>query len=167
MIEAVTKLLEDLQWYEEEAHPNYYDVDYEAAFSDRVRALGERELLTCLFRTLSDSRLRVELYRLQFAWRDVSFDTWMKILEDVADDRRFVYQFLFFASDTLAMEIRRLPTTHRNVRLELDSAVFRWSIPSAPSRALRARLEDDFDYESVWRRLASEGAPMQNLPSDG
>jgi hypothetical protein len=153
-------LIEDVRRYEEEVYPNL-DPDYMAAFGSRVRELGERELLVYLFRNLADSTLRVVLNMLRFGWCDLSFETWMQVLEDVADDRRFVYQFLMFASDTLAMDIRRLPSSHPNVRRELESFPFRQGGPAPEPRKVRERLDDYFDYESMWRRLASEGAPMQ------
>jgi hypothetical protein len=154
------KLIQDLRRYEEEVYPNL-DPDYSAVFASRVRELGERELLVYLFRKLADSTLRVALDMLRFAWCDLSFETWMQVLEDVADDRRFVYQFLMFASDTLAMDIRGLPSSHPNVRRELETSAFSDGGPAPQTREVRERLDDSFDYESMWRRLAREGAPMQ------
>ncbi len=156
----VAQLIADLERYEEDVYPNF-DPDYASAFGDRVRALGDWELLAFLFRTIVDSDLRVALRRLRFAWRDLSFEMWMQMLEDVAGDRRFVYQFLMFASDTLGIDVQRLPSSHPNVRLELESAAFCQGGPRPNSREVRERLDDHFDYEGMWRRLASEGAPMQ------
>lgn len=163
MTELIERLIEDMRRFEEEVYPDFYP-DYEKAFGERVRAIGERALLVHLFRTRADSTLRVALRRLRFGWRDLSFETWLQILDEVADSRHFLYQILFFFSDTLAIDIRRLSSSQPNVGHELQSAAFRDGVPRPMSKATRIDLDDDFDYESMWRRLASEGAPMLKLP---
>jgi hypothetical protein len=101
---------------------------------------------------------------LSFVWREFSYDAWLRILGRLAGDRRAVYSFLRFASGSLAMDVRRLNVPYANVQAELRSDAFRTSIPRPMPREVRRRLDDDFDYESVWRRLQEEGAPMQELP---
>jgi hypothetical protein len=136
----------------------------EEQLGDRLRALGARELLVHLFRTYSDSALRVWLESLRFLWKDVPYVSWLEILEELAEDRRFVYQFLWFASESLALDVHRLPALHPNIEMELSGETFREGGPLPISRRLRERLGDDFDYEAVWRRLAEEGAPMREVP---
>ena len=101
------ELIGDIHRFEEEAYPEYPDdPDYEKAFGERVRAMGERNLLVHLFRTCADSTLSLALRPLRFAWRDLSFDTWLHILDEVADSRHFVYQTLFFFCQELAIDVR-------------------------------------------------------------
>lgn len=136
----------------------------EREFGERLHALGARELLVYLFRTYSDSELRVWLNSLAFLWTDVPYSTWLQILERIADDRRLVYQFLWFASESLALDIHRLPVLDPNIEIELSGDTFREGGPHPTSHQLRERLDDGVDYEAVWRRLADEGAPMRELP---
>jgi hypothetical protein len=136
----------------------------EREFGQRLVALDPRELLVHLFRTYSDSELRTWLSSLAFLWRGVPYCTWLQILERLADDRRFVYQFLWFASESLALDIHRLPVLDSNIEIELSGDTFREGGPHPISPRLRERLGDTVDYEAIWRRLAEEGAPMRTLP---
>jgi hypothetical protein len=138
----------------------------EREFGQRLRALGARELLVHLFRTYSDSALRVWLQALSGVWEDVPYQTWLEILEEVAEDRRAVYQFLWFASESLALDIHRLPVFHSNIEIELSGETYRDGGPLPISPRLRELTEDDLDYDAVWRRLADEGAPMREVPPD-
>jgi hypothetical protein len=140
------------------------DPSIEREFGDRLRALGAREVLVHLFRTYADSTLRAWLKTVRFLWKDLPYTTWLQILGEIADDRRAVYQFLWFASEALALDIHRLPVLHQNIELELSGETFRAGGPHPMSRRLRERLDDGFDYEAIWRRLADEGAPMRELP---
>jgi len=158
-------LVTDMQAYYEDWNADT-DVEFASKFDDRVKALGEQVFLVYLFRTFADARLLNWLSMLTFVWKDFSFAMWLRILEDLSDDRRFIYQFLWFANESLAMDVNRLDLSHQNVRAELRSETFRNGGPKPMSRELRAWMEDLFDYESVWRCLAREGAPMQALPSD-
>ena len=83
MSEAAAKLIKDMQAYQEASYLNR-DVDFASEFGERVRTLGERELLVYLFRTFADSKLSLLLDMFRFAWCDLSFDTWMRILEDLS-----------------------------------------------------------------------------------
>jgi hypothetical protein len=157
-----TQLIDDIDQY---GLANYMEEpDYEARFGERVRAWGAQELIVYLFRTYQDSRLGSLLHHLRFAWRDFGYDRWLQILAEVASDRTRLYQLLMFMCDTLAIDIRRLPSSHPNLRWELESSAFRDGVPAPPSKTARAALEDTFDYETLWNRLASEGAPMLKLP---
>jgi hypothetical protein len=142
------------------------DPPLEREFGERLRALGARDLLVYLFRTYSDSALRVWLKALSEVWEDVPYKTWLELLEEIADDRGAVYQFLWFASESLALDIHRLPVFHPNIEIELSGETYRDGGPWPVSRRLRERLGDGFDYEAVWQRLAGEGAPMREIPPD-
>jgi hypothetical protein len=158
------KLLEDMKAYSEASYPAP-DVDLAPRFAEPIRAFGPEHLIVHLFRTHADSELTIWLQRLAFVWTEFSFATWLQILTRLSDDRRFIYQFLWFASSSLALDLRRLQATEPNVQAELRSEAFRKGGARPMSRATRARLDDDFDYEAVWRRLAAEGAPMQDWSS--
>jgi hypothetical protein len=136
----------------------------EREFGDRVRALGARDLLVHLFRTASGSGLKVSLRSLRFAWEDVPYQTWVDVLEEVADDPTSVYDFLWFAAESLGLDVHRIPAFHEGVRRALASETFHDGGPHPVSAGLRERSGDEFDYEGLWRRLAAEGAPMRVVP---
>jgi hypothetical protein len=65
-----------------------------------------------------------------------------------------------FAGWALGWDVRRLDVEHPAVRAELAGDAFRNGGARPLSRESRRRLDDDFDYEAVWQRLAREGAPL-------
>jgi hypothetical protein len=138
--------------------------DWEAEFGDRIRALDPRELFSYVFRTFGDATLSFYLRILHFASKDVPYCTWLDVLTDIADDLRHLYFFLWFASESLGVDVHRLPVLHPNVQIELGKETFRDGGPHPVSIRERERMADDFDYESMWERLASEGAPMRVVP---
>ena len=160
MTDTPAAAIAELQSYEGDARA------IESDFGERLRALGAREVLVHLFRSYSDSTLRFWLKSLAFLWKDVPYGTWLEVLGEIAEDRRFVYQFLWFASESLALDIHRLPIFDPNIEIELSGETFRDGGPLPISARLRERLGDDFDYEAVWGRLADEGAPMRDVPPD-
>ncbi len=163
MIDTLERLLDDMHAFRE-AWSGDTDADLEETFGDRARELGARAVLTVLFRTYQDSWLSGWLRTLRWVWKDVPYPTWLEILEDLSEDRNFLYQFLWFASESLALDIHRLPALAPNLRTELDSETFRDGGPLPISPHLRARMEDHFDYEAMWQRLEHEGAPMRDVP---
>ena len=165
MTDTPGKLLTEIREYDE-AWLHEADPDLALEFGDRLRAIGARNVLLHLFRSFGDSALSVWLKQLSFLWKDVPYATWLELLEELAEDRRYLYQFLWFASASLALDIHRLPVFHPNLQAELRSETFRDGGPHPVSPELRAALEDTLDYESLWQRLADEGAPMRELPPD-
>jgi hypothetical protein len=161
MSDSAAKLLADMQAYYDASDP-WIEIEFADRFRDRVAALGGDELITHVFRTMADSKLTVWLRLLRFVWTGFSFSVWLGILARLSDDRNLIYQFLWFASGSLAWDIQRLPVSHPNVQRELRSSAFRSGADRPRSRALRTRLEDDFDYEAMWQRLQAEGAPLQD-----
>jgi hypothetical protein len=156
-------LFADMQRFEE-SWPGSGAPPTEQEFGDRVRALGARDLLLHLFRAHSGSGLKFWLSTLRFLWQDLPYRTWVEILEEIADDPGSVYDFLWFASETLGLDIHRIPAFHPGVRRALASETFRDGGPHPITARLRERGGDDFDYEGMWDRLAAEGAPMRVVP---
>lgn len=138
--------------------------DWEAEFGDRVRALDPRELFRYVFHIFGDATLSFYLKILRFAWKDVPYRVWLDVLSDIAGELRHIYFFLWFASESLALDVHRLPVLHPNVQTELGKETFRDGGPHPVSERLRERMGDDFDYEYMWERLAGEGAPMRVVP---
>jgi hypothetical protein len=163
--ESAGSLLADMEAYQR-SWDGPDDPPLGREFGERLRALGARELLVHLFRTYSDSTLRIWLKALSDVWDDVPYQTWLAILEEVAEDRGAVYQFLWFASESLALDIHRLPVFHPNIEIELSGETYRDGGPRPISGRLRELMGDDFDYEAVWQRLADAGAPMREVPPD-
>jgi hypothetical protein len=155
MTDTPQRLLDDMQALRE-AWTGDASPDLEAEFGDRARALGAPALLRYLFRTYQDAWLSGWLRSLRWLWEDVPYATWLELLEDLAEERRFVYQFLWFASESLALDIHRLPVFAQNVRIELDGETFRAGGPLPRS--------EDPGYEAMWQRLEHEGAPMRHVP---
>jgi hypothetical protein len=165
MTETPAHLLADMEAYQRSWHgPDCRSLERE--FDDRLRALEARELLVHPFRNYSDSMIRAWLESLSSVWKEMPYRTWLEILEEIADEPESVYQFLWFASESLALDIHRLAVFHRNIEIELSGETYRDGGPHPISPRLRVRLGDDFDYEAVWRRLAEEGAPMREVPPD-
>lgn len=163
MSDTPEALLADVERFED-AWPGSGAPPIEQEFGDRVRALGARDLLVHLFRTASGSGLKVRLRSLRFLWEAVPYETWVDVLEEVADDPGSVYDFLWFAAESLGLDLHRIPAFHEGVRRALASETFRDGGPQPISSGLRERGGDDFDYEGLWRRLAAEGAPMRVVP---
>ena len=137
MIDSPASLLREMQAFQDAG-----DGELEPVFGDRVRALDPHELLTYLSRTFDNSRLAVWLRLLAFAWQDVPYSTWQRVLEDLADDRRHLYDFLWFASKSLAVDIHRLGVAHPNVEAELRGETFRDGGPHPISPTLREQMEE-------------------------
>ena len=140
--------------------------DWDQEFGARVRALDQRELFRYVFQTFGDATLSYYLRLLRFAWADVPYQTWLDVLSDIADDPRHVYFFLWFASESLGLDIHRLPVLHPTVQRELAKETYRDGGPHPVSRRARELIEDTLDYEAMWERLGREGAPMRTVPPD-
>jgi hypothetical protein len=138
--------------------------DWEEHFGDRVRALDQRELFDYVFSTFGDATLSYYLNLLRFAWRDVPYRVWLDVLSDVAADPRQIYFFLWFAAESLGLDIHRLPVFDANIQRELERETFRDGGPHPVGRREREITGDTVDYEAMWDRLAAEGAPMRVVP---
>jgi hypothetical protein len=157
-------LLAEIESYADEPRSAEKSAMLERTFGERARAIGARPLFVHLFRTYGGSMLGVWLRTLQFAWKDVPFATWRAILEDIAGEPLAVYHFLWFAAESLALDIHRLGVAHPIVERHLARDPFDDGGPHPITRYERERMEDTFDYDAVWRRLAEEGAPMRTVP---
>ena len=143
MIDSPASLLREMQAFQDAG-----DGELEPVFGDRVRALDPHELLTYLSRTFDDLRLAVWLRLLAFAWQDVPYSTWQRVLEDLADDRRHLYDFLWFAASrspsTSIASASRIRTSRPSCAARRSATAVHTDLPDA------ARADGEIvDYESV------------------
>ena len=138
MSDTPEALFADMQRFEE-SWPGSGAPPTEQQFGDRARALGARDLLLHLFRAHSGSGLKFWLRTLRFLWEDLPYRTWVEILEEIADDPGSVYDFLWFASESLGLDIHRIPAFHPGVSQALASETFRDGGPTDHRPAARAR----------------------------
>ncbi len=132
-----------------------------ATFGADIGAIGPEHLICTLFQTNSGSLLGVRLTMLRFVWKDFDYDAWLRILNALEGNRGAVFEFLRFASESLSLDIAQLAPVHETVREVLERVEFRDGGPPPYSAEVRKMLDDDFDYEALWARLAADGAPIR------
>lgn len=142
------------------------DGELESKYRSAVEAVGRAPLLIELFRRFEDSTLTGLLLCLSFAWKDLSFADWKRVLYGISDDTSAIYQFVPFATEFLAIDIasviREDPAVNVTART-FTARQFPKGGPAPGSDWVRRALHDrGIDAHQLWRRLAGEGAPMRS-----
>ena len=140
-------------------------IDLESKYGAAIRAADAAEFFAGVFSRFQDSTLTNWLLCLTFAWKDLSFDTWKQVLYRLSADTNALYGFIPFATRFLGIDIVRAINEDPSV----DQRVRRYAAHQFPKggpapgsiwsrESLKAR---GVDVEQLWRRLATEGAPMR------
>jgi hypothetical protein len=158
------KLVSDMKpdidrWIAEE------EFDFQSKYDAAIQSVGPIPFLAELFRRFEDSALTTYLGATAFLWKDLPFLAWKAILYRISDSGQAVYQFVWFAASFLGLDISSIIRTDPNVdgsARELISVQFPGGAPKSGGAWERQVLEDNgVDPLAMWRRLASEGAPMK------
>jgi len=132
-------------------------------YAERIRAVDEVRFLTEVFREVGTSYLTQWALRLAFVWKDFSFAQWRTILREISDNELAVYGFTWAASELLALDVASMiesdPEISDRARRRF-AWTFREGVPKATDWAREMLENQGVDCQAMWRRLASEGAPM-------
>ena len=139
------------------------EIDFAAKYENDIRAIGDVEFVATMFLAEEDSELTNLLLRLTCIWKNFPFDVWRQVLRQIAARQPALYQFTWFASGMLAIDvgemIRSDPAIDAAVYRQFEFT-FREGVPQ-PEDWTREILErEGVDCEGMRRRLAAEGAPM-------
>lgn len=148
-------------------HASGGEIDLESRYEGAIRGVGEIAFMEELFRHFQDSKLNRFLFALGFVWQGLSFDAWRKILRDISNDEHAIYQFVWFASPYLALDVLGMIDTDTAVddtAREFVKRHFRTGAPRGGSHERELMQEIGVDALAMWRRLESEGAPMKIKP---
>jgi hypothetical protein len=140
------------------------EIDLEAKYRATIEEVGAVPFLAELFLQFGDSTLASWLMFLSFAWKDLPFTAWKEVLYRISWNDPAGYQFVWFATQNLGLDIRRIIRQDPHVdevARDLVARVFSGRSSPPGSRAtIEALAEHGVDAVRMWRRLASEGAPM-------
>ena len=131
----------------------------------RIEAVGNSAFLVEVFRAFSDSELTSWMFRLGSCWKDLSFADWTEVLRQVSVDLAVLYQFVWFASEALAIDVTRLIRSDPAISAAARTFVaqqFPDGGPLPDSPWFHEMLEEHgIDYQAMRSRLGAEGAPMR------
>jgi len=95
-----------------------------------------------------------------FLWKDLPFSAWKEILHRISDSTQAVYQFVWFTSPFLGIDILSMiqtdPDVHDNAR-----DFIRLHFPRGGVYEKELLEDSGVDPIALRRRLASEGALMK------
>lgn len=127
-------------------------------------AVGVTPFLCEIFSQKSDRMLDGWMTCLTSIWVDLPFESWKDILRQIDENPRAVYQFVWFASSYLGIDMGRVISDDPGVSLIARGVVkvdFPRGGPKVDPTWVREYFADlGFDVRPMWRRLAAEGAPM-------
>jgi hypothetical protein len=169
MAESASKLVDELK-DDVNAWMRGKDVDVRGKYGEAIDTVGTVPLLTEVFRRFADTTLTGWLLCLAFVWKDLPFRAWKEILYRISDDDPAVYQFVWFASEYLAVNVVKIihedPAVSETARI-LARKQFAGGGPPPGSEWVREVLEEQgVNQSQLWRRLADEGAPMRLDPAE-
>lgn len=159
----ITKLFFDMksdldQWSSEE------EIDFAGRYGAAIQSMGAIPFLTEAFRRFEGSTLLAYLGAATFVWKDLPFSAWKEVLHRISDSSQAVYQYVRFTSPFLGIDIlsmiRTDPNVHDNAR-ELITLDFPNGAPRGGTWEREILENSGVDPVAMWRRLASEGAPMK------
>jgi hypothetical protein len=141
------------------------EIDVQAKYGTAIAGVGAVPFLTEVFLGFADTTLTGWLLCLTFVWKDLPFQAWKEILYRISADAPAVYQFVWFASEYLAINIVQIihedPAVNQPARI-LARNQFSKGGPRPGSEWVREVLEEHgVNQHQLWRRLATEGAPMK------
>lgn len=156
LIRAIKDTVDHIPFGEDKILPTEYD--------QRVRAVGEVDFLSEVFRQFADSQLSTWMFRLARYWKDTTYQTWKCVLRNLSGDRNLIYQFVGIASEFLALDVTKMAASDfelDHVARELSTFPYPRKLPSAGSQWFQEMCDSfGIDNWAIWTRLAGEGAPM-------
>jgi hypothetical protein len=140
------------------------EIDFAGKYATSLLSIGAVPVLTELFRSFEDSTLFAYLSAVPFLWKDLPFSAWKQILYRISDSTQAIYQFVWFAAPFLGIDVLSMIDADPHVD-ERARAFVRLEFPrgAPPSRNWEREVLENSGVDPVllWRRLASEGAPMK------
>jgi hypothetical protein len=162
--ESVVKLLSEMK-SDVDLYQSGEEIDFQGKYAAALLSLGAIPFLTQLFRRFEDSTLSAYLSAVTFLWKDLPFQAWQEILYRISDSTQAIYQFVWFASPFLGLDILSMIHTDANVddraRAFVSLEFPRGAPPPGRSWEREVLENSGVDPVAMWRRLASEGAPMK------
>ncbi len=165
MTESAHALLESMRSYIDRL-PDDEERVLPSDYAEKVKALGEVPFLVTACRELADSEFSSWMLRLSFCWKDLTFQEWRSVFQQISEDRIAVYPFVWFATEALALDVSALVRSDPDLT-EMARAIFANAFPNgarpiADSPWWQEMLEErGVDRTSIIRRLAIEGAPVK------
>ena len=136
-----------------------------ATWTAAANEAGPAQVMSTVFLRFADATLSSWLLGTAFIWKEFSFAEWKEVLACIAHDAPALYQFIPFATRYLAIDIVRVIREEPDLDpMAQTFAAERFSKggPAPGDEWIREMLEDNgIDQYELWRRLASEGAPMR------
>lgn len=145
------------------------ELDFQATHEASVRAIGAIPVLIETFRRFEDSTLTGYLNLLAFAWEDLPFSAWREILRGIDGSTAAIYQFVWFSSQLLRLDVLvviRSDAQLSSAAKDFVAFEFRGGAPMGGDLESEMLAEIGVDAPAMWRRLASEGAPMKIKPNE-
>ena len=146
------------------------EVDFQGKYEAAIQAISPIPFLTELFRRFEGSALSGYLLALPFLWKELPFSAWQEILRRISDNTQATYQFVWFASPFLGLDILSMiqsdPKVNDTAR-EFVCGEFPSGAPKAGGSWEMEVLENSgVDARALWKRLGDEGAPMKVVVSE-
>ncbi len=133
---------------------------FQARYRDAILEVGAVPILAELFLHFEDSMLTRCLNCLNFVWNPLPFSSWKEVLHLVAWSAPAVYQLVWSASDLLGVDMVRVILDDPEVD-EVARECATTTFGGAPPRLYSVTGVPLTPYiKPLWRRLATEGAPM-------
>jgi hypothetical protein len=143
------------------------EIDFQARYESALQSAGVIPVLSAAFLRYEDSTLSGYLNVLTFFWKDLPYTAWIEILYRISESRQAVYQFVWFASRFLRIDIVSIigsdPKVHDTAR-ELIKVDFPKGAPGYSNWEKEVLEDHGVDPIAMWRRLESEGALMRVAP---
>ncbi len=157
--ELLDRMLPDMKafiWGAEDA-----DIDLKAKYQPAILAVGAVRFVAELYRNLGDATLDRWLNALNFVWEPFPFSAWRQVLHLVANDPLVVYRLVWSAANLLGVDMVRTILDDPEVDPRARDYVAS-EFPRGPPRRYDSRTGEQVrrPYNSLWRRMATEGAPM-------
>ena len=160
--EALELMLEINQYLEQWDWDGEEEIDLEEKYSQRVKEVGQFNLIVCLFQNYSDATLMSLMSHFFFVWKDFNYHDWKKILYVFANNSIILYQVIWVFGDVLAIDIGQVIQEDKQVSDQARNYL-KMHFPKGTPKAgypLYSFEENNIEPATLWKRFKEQGAPM-------
>jgi hypothetical protein len=140
------------------------EIDFQAKYEGAALSVGAIPIFPGAFRRYEDSTSSAYLNVPTFLWKDLPASAWKEIHSRISESTQAVYQFMWFASRFLRIDvvsmIKNDPSVDDTAR-EFIGVEFPRGTPGCGNWEREVLEDTGVDPIALWRRVASEGAPMR------